>query len=192
MVKKLNRKKFIVKPLFIIFFSGKSFFELGLAQNILNQLTTPDMDETDLKILRLLQQNAQLTIKEIAAQINLSLTPVHDRIKKLEESGVIEKYVAILHKKKLGKPLMVYCNVTLDRQVQEHFVAFNEAIGQMPEVVECNVVSGNFDYLLKIIIKDMEAYQTFYTSKLSVIKSIDKISSFFVMAEVKNTTQIPI
>jgi DNA-binding Lrp family transcriptional regulator len=150
------------------------------------------MDEIDLKILQLLQRNAQLTIKEIAAQINLSLTPVHERIKKLEENGVIERYVAILNKKKLGRPLMVYCNVTLDRQVQEHFLAFNEAIAQMPEVVECNVVSGNFDYLLKIMVKDMEAYQAFYISKLSVLKSVDKISSFFVMAEVKNTTEVPL
>jgi len=125
------------------------------------------LDETDLRILQLLQQNAQLTIKEIATQIHLSITPVHDRIKKLEREGVIEKYVTILSRKKLGKSLVVYCNVTLDKQRQENFQEFNEAILQLPEVVECCVVSGSFDYLLKIIAPDVERYHAFYQEKIS-------------------------
>ncbi|AEI46630.1 Lrp/AsnC family transcriptional regulator [Runella slithyformis] len=150
------------------------------------------LDETDHRILQLLQTNAQLTIKEIAADINLSITPVHDRIKKLEREGVIEKYVTILNKKRLGKGLTVYCNVTLDKQQRENFQEFNEAMLQMPEVVECCVVSGTFDYLIKIIATDVESYHTFYQEKLATLKAISHISSFFVMSEVKSTTSLPI
>ncbi len=150
------------------------------------------LDETDHRILQLLQTNAQLTIKEIAADINLSITPVHDRIKKLEREGVIEKYVTILNKKRLGKGLTVYCNVTLDKQQRENFQEFNEAMLQMPEVVECCVVSGTFDYLIKIIATDVESYHNFYQEKLATLKAISHISSFFVMSEVKSTTSLPI
>ncbi len=150
------------------------------------------LDETDYRILQLLQTNAQLTIKEIAAEINLSITPVHDRIKKLEREGVIEKYVTILNKKRLGKGLTVFCNVTLDKQQRENFQEFSEAMLHMPEVVECCVVSGTFDYLIKIIATDVESYHTFYQEKLATLKAISHISSFFVMSEVKSTTSLPI
>lgn len=151
-----------------------------------------NLDPTDRKILNLLQENALLTIREIAGEINLSITPVHDRIKKLEREGIIEKYVTLLNRKALGRSLTVYCFVTLDKQRQESFLEFNEAIRQMPEVLECGVVSGNFDYLLKVVVRDMEAYNTFYQSKLSVLQSVSHMSSSFVMEEVKNTTAIEI
>jgi Lrp/AsnC family leucine-responsive transcriptional regulator len=149
-------------------------------------------DATDLTILRLLQTNSQLTIKEIASRINLSITPVHDRIRKLEREGYIDRYVALLNRKKLGKSLVVYCNVTLDKQRKESFEEFNRTIAQLPEVLECSVVSGNFDYLLKVIADDVEAYNTFYQQNLSVLKSVSHISSFFVMSEVKSTTELPL
>lgn len=149
-------------------------------------------DATDLTILRLLQTNSQLTIKEIASRINLSITPVHDRIRKLEREGYIDRYVALLNRKKLGKSLVVYCNVTLDKQRKESFEEFNKTIAQLPEVLECSVVSGNFDYLLKVIADDVEAYNTFYQQNLSVLKSVSHISSFFVMSEVKSTTELPL
>lgn len=149
-----------------------------------------NLDETDRKILNLLQSNALLTIREIAERINLSITPIHDRIKKLEREGIIERYVTLLNRKALGRGLTVYCFVTLDKQRQESFLEFNEAIRQMPEVLECAVVSGNFDYLLKVVVSDMEAYNAFYQSKLSVMKSVSHMSSSFVMEEVKSTTAI--
>ncbi len=149
-----------------------------------------NLDDTDRKILNLLQANALLTIREIAGQINLSITPVHDRIKKLEREGVIERYVTLLNRKALGRSLTVYCFVTLDKQRQESFLEFNDAIRQMPEVLECAVVSGNFDYLLKVVVGDMDEYNTFYQSKLSVLKSVSHMSSSFVMEEVKSTTAI--
>lgn len=150
------------------------------------------LDTTDRHILRLLQQNAQLTHKEIAAIINLSITPIHDRIKKLEREGIIEKYVTLLNRKKIGQQLIIYCQVTLDKQQQENFQEFNEAMRYMPEVVECCVVSGTFDYLLKVVAPDVESYHKFYQEKLAAQRAISHISSFFVMSEVKSTTSLPI
>lgn len=150
------------------------------------------LDLADNKILNLLQQNAHYTIKEIAQQVNLSITPVHERIKRLENEGYIEKYVAIVNKKRLGKWLLVHCQVTLDKQTQNNFKEFEIAIENLAEVMECSVVSGGFDYLLKIMVRDMEHYNEFYQTKLSVLSAVAHITSFFVMKEVKNSTQVPI
>jgi DNA-binding Lrp family transcriptional regulator len=151
-----------------------------------------NLDASDIRILQLLQENAQFTIKEISQKINLSMTPTHDRIKRLEQEGVIDKYVTILNKKMLGNPMMVYCNITLDKQQKNHFEEFEKAIKQFPEVIECSVISGSFDYLLKVIVKDMSAYNEFYQKKLSDLQSVAHISSSFVMSEVKSTTVIPL
>ena len=150
------------------------------------------LDNTDRRILELLQQNSQLTIKEIASQINLSVTPVHERIRKLEREGFIDKYVCLLNRRKLGKSLVVYCHVTLDKQRKESFEDFNLAIVGMEEVLECSVVSGNFDYMLKIVVQDAEAYNQFYQLKLSALKSVLHISSYFVISEIKYTTGISV
>ncbi|MBO9636536.1 Lrp/AsnC family transcriptional regulator [Siphonobacter aquaeclarae] len=147
-----------------------------------------ELDSTDRLLLNLLQENALLTVREMAEKVHLSITPVHDRIKKLENQGIIEKYVALVNRKRIGRAMMVYCFVTLDKQRREGFQEFNEAIRQLPEILECSVVSGNFDYLLKIVVADMEAYNTFYQSKLSVLSSVSHMSSSFVMEEVKSTT----
>ncbi|MCE7070305.1 MULTISPECIES: Lrp/AsnC family transcriptional regulator [unclassified Dyadobacter] len=149
-------------------------------------------DLTDRKIMDLLQTDSQLTIKEIASRINLSVTPVHERIRKLEKEGIIDKYVCLLNRRKLGKALVVYCNVTLDKQRKESFEDFNQAIVQMSEVLECSVVSGNFDYMLKVIVEDAEAYNQFYQHKLSALKSVLHISSYFVISEIKYTTGISV
>ncbi|TDE17788.1 Lrp/AsnC family transcriptional regulator [Dyadobacter psychrotolerans] len=149
-------------------------------------------DATDKKILELLQQNAQLTIKEIASRINLSVTPVHERIRKMEREGFIDRYVCLLNRRKLGKSLLVYCHVTLDKQRKESFEDFNQAVTGMQEVLECSVVSGNFDYMLKVVVEDAEAYNQFYQLKLSALKSVLHISSYFVISEIKYTTGIPV
>ena len=135
------------------------------------------LDEIDKKILRLLQENAHYTLKDIASKINLSLTPVHDRVKRLERDGVIEKYVSILNKKKLGNNLTVYCQVTLTKQTYDTSEGFNQSILNLPEVVECNYVSGNFDYMLKIIIPDMESYHHFHQKEYSLIMKICFLTS---------------
>ena len=149
-------------------------------------------DKIDIAILLLLQNNAHLTIKEIAAEVNISITPVHERIKKLQNEGVIEKYVTVLNKKMLGKSLIVYCNITLNKQASDDFQTFNEAIDLLPEVVESSIVSGAFDYIIKIVVPDMDAFYDFHQNKLANIKSVAQINSFFVMNEVKYTTAIPL
>lgn len=151
-----------------------------------------NLDETDKKILRLLQSDAHLTLKDIASKINLSLTPVHDRVKKLEKEGVIEKYVSILNKKKIGKNLSVYCQVTLNKQTFDTAEAFNLAVLKLPEVVECNFVSGSFDYMIKIILSDMEDYHYFHQKVLSGLPGVSLINTFFVISEVKSTTVLPV
>ncbi|WP_128543686.1 Lrp/AsnC family transcriptional regulator [Larkinella soli] len=150
------------------------------------------VDRIDRQILALLQEDAQLTIQEIGKRINLSKTPVHERIKRMERDGIIEKHVTLLNKKKLGNLLVVFCQVTLAKQTRDSFFEFDRAIAQLPEVMECNRVSGTFDYLLKVVVRDMENYNAFYQERLSVLPGILHISSFFVMAEVKNTTVIPV
>lgn len=150
------------------------------------------LNNIDLKILKLLQQNAQLTIKDIAKEINLSITPVHERIKRLEAEGYIKNYMAVLDKSKLGKWLQVHCQVTLDKQTQHNFTEFEQAVINFKEVTSCFVVSGGFDYLVSVIVQDMEHYNEFYQTKLSVIESVAHINSFFVMKEVKNSFELPI
>lgn len=151
-----------------------------------------DMDQIDKQILRLIQHNSQLTYKEIAEKIKLSLTPVHDRIKKMEASGVIDRYVALVNKKAVGRNLIVYCQVTLIKQTKEVADEFNRIIKELNQVQECHFVSGSFDYLLKIIVPDMEAYHEFHQQKLSIIPGVSLINSFFVMSEVKSTTELPL
>ncbi|GAB4044226.1 Lrp/AsnC family transcriptional regulator [Spirosoma foliorum] len=150
------------------------------------------VDQTDRKILDLLQQNAHLTIQDIGKKINLSKTPVHERIKRLEREGIIERYVTIVDKKKLGNSLLVYCQVTLDRQTRDAFTAFEVDVRKLPDVLECNRVSGTFDYLLKIVSRDMDTYNHFYQEQLSIIPGTLHISSFFVMSEIKNSTVVPV
>ena len=150
------------------------------------------LDEIDKKILRLLQEDAHYTLKDIANKINLSLTPVHDRVKRLEKDGIIEKYVTLLDKKKLGNNLTVYCQVTLTKQTYDTSEGFNQSILNLPEVVECNYVSGNFDYMLKVVVEDGEAYNQFYQHKLSALSSVLHISSYFVISEIKYTTGIAV
>jgi len=130
------------------------------------------LDETDKKILRLLQEDAHLTLKDIAGKINLSLTPVHDRMKRLEKEGVIEKYVTILNKKKLGQNLIIYCQVTLIKQTHDISEGFNQSIMNMPEVLECNFVSGNFDYLIKVVLPDMELYHHLHQKELAGLTEV--------------------
>ena len=150
------------------------------------------IDLIDLKILEILQKNSQKTLKEISQSINLSLTPTHDRIKRLEIDGYLNKYVAILDRKKLGIGLIVHCQVTLDKQTKNNFTEFERTILTYPEVVECSMVSGSFDYLLKLVIKDMDNYNQFYQQKLAVLASVAHISTLFVIQEIKSSTQIPL
>ena len=143
------------------------------------------LDQTDLKILRILQQNARLTNKELAAQVNLSTTPVFERLKRLERNGYIKKYVAVLDAEKLNRGFIVFCNVKMRRLSKEIARDFMERMLNIPEVTECYNISGQFDYMLKIHAPDMRYYQEFVLNQLCTIENLGSLESTFVMDTVK-------
>ena len=147
-----------------------------------------NLDATDKKILNLLQQNSKANIKEIALKIGLTQTPTYERIKRLEKDGVIKNYIAVLDKEKVGFTIEVFCQVTLLVHSKDMITRFENAINKLDEVMECFHVAGNYDYLLKIIVKDMNCYQAFLKNKLSVLDSVANVQSTFVMSSTKDST----
>jgi Lrp/AsnC family transcriptional regulator, leucine-responsive regulatory protein len=144
-------------------------------------------DDKDLAILKVLQQNAKATVKEIAEIVHLSTTPVHERIKRLEFAGVIQQYATLLQKNKVGKGLMVICYVSLKAHSKNAGTKFIQSILQMPEVIECYSISGEFDFMLKVVEENMESYYDFHVNKLSPIENIGHVQSTFVMGTIKET-----
>ena len=142
------------------------------------------LDKTDLEILRTLQENARLTTKELASRVSLS--PVFERLKRLESKGYIKKYIAILDAEKLHRGFIVFCNVKLRRINRDIAAEFTQMIQTIPEVTECYNVSGSYDYLLKIHAPDMKYYQEFILNVLGSIDCLGSIESTFVMDEVKH------
>ena len=145
------------------------------------------LDAIDLQILRALQENARLTTKELAAQVHLSTTPVFERMKRLEREGFILKYAAVLDAGKLGRGFTVFCSVKLKQMTRSVARNFISVIKDIPQVIECYNISGEYDYLLKIQASDMKYYNEFIINVLGNIDSIGSILSSFVMDEIKNT-----
>jgi DNA-binding Lrp family transcriptional regulator len=144
------------------------------------------LDDKDLQLLRLLQKNAKLTVKELAKEVNLSTSPVFERVKRLEQEGFVKRYAAVLDAEKLNRGFTVFCQIKLkihDRSVGYDFV---KEILEIEEVAECYNISGDFDFLLKVQVRDMKHYQDFVFNKLGSVDSIGSTHSTFVMAEVKN------
>ncbi len=144
------------------------------------------LDGTDISILRCLQQNARLTIKEIATEVNLSSTPVFERIKRMEREGFIKKYVTVLDAEKLHKGFIVYCSVKLSPLNKKVAEEFCDTIRHIPEVTECYNISGKYDYLLKVHAPGMKYYQEFVLNVLGQLPMLGSLESTFVMEEVKN------
>lgn len=150
------------------------------------------LDKTDIKILRTLQKNGKLTTKELAAEVNLSPSPVFERQKRLEREGYIEKYVAVLNPRLLGNSIIVLCNIGLKQHNKEYGHQFMEAISHLEEVSEFYNTSGDYDFMMKIHVRDMQHYQDFVLNTLGVIECIGSLHSIFVIGEVKNSRAIPI
>lgn len=151
---------------------------------------TATLDKTDILILRYLQQNARMTIKEIADKVHLSTTPVHERIRRMEESGVIAKYVTLVNAAKIGKGLMVICYVSLKQHSKNAGAKFIKSILEMNEVLECLTISGEFDFLLKVVTENMDSYYDFHVNRLSEIENVGNVQSVFVMGVNKDTKQV--
>ena len=148
------------------------------------------LDATDREILKLLQLNARITIKEISDKVHLSTTPVHERIKRLEESGVIKQYVTILDPAKVKKGLMVIVYVSLRQHSKNAGGKFIKTITDMNEVVECLTISGQFDFMLKVVAENMDDYYDFHVNKLSQVENMGQVQSVFVMGVMKSTQQL--
>ncbi|MFT4667151.1 MAG: Lrp/AsnC family leucine-responsive transcriptional regulator [Ulvibacter sp.] len=146
------------------------------------------MDKIDRKILIELQENAKQNTKEIAGKIGLSVTPTYERIKKMEQQQIIKSYVALLDRDKIGKQVVAYCQVTLLKHHKKLIDGFKKKILLLPEIMECHHVSGNFDFLLKIVVDDIPGFHQFINEKLSVVDGISTIHTSFVMNSIKSTT----
>ncbi|MCL9808766.1 Lrp/AsnC family transcriptional regulator [Flavobacterium luminosum] len=146
------------------------------------------MDAIDKKLLKLLQTDSKSTTKELSTKLNLSVTAVYERIKKLEKDGTIKKYVALVDRNKIQKSYVVFCHIKLIQHTRDFIAEFENAILKLDEVLECFHVSGDYDYILKICVRDMEEYREFMVTKLTSIKHIGSTHSSFMIGEVKNTT----
>ncbi|WP_294203705.1 Lrp/AsnC family transcriptional regulator [Chryseobacterium sp. sg2396] len=151
-----------------------------------------NFDETDQKLLLFLQEDSKQTTKELSHKLGLSVTAVYERIRKMENTGVISKYVALLDRKKINRNFIVLCHIKLAQHKKEYVLQFEREVMNLQEVTECFHVSGDYDYILKIGVKDMEDYRNFMLSKLTTLQHIASTHSSFMISEVKNTTAIVI
>ncbi|PWK19691.1 Lrp/AsnC family transcriptional regulator [Xanthomarina spongicola] len=149
-------------------------------------------DAIDKKLLALLQADSKQTNKQLSLKLNLSVTAVYERIKKLENNGVISKYVALVKKDKVEKDFVAFCHIKLIQHSQAYVVKFEKEVANLEEVLECYHISGDYDYLLKVIVEDMEAFREFMVNKLTSINHIGSTHSMFVINEVKHTTAITV
>lgn len=146
-----------------------------------------DVDVIDKKILSLLQDDAKIKMKNIAEELGMTITPVYERIKKMEREGLIQNYTVNVDLSKLGFKMHAYCSVTLKEHSKQNLERFEKQIQELKQVIECNHMSGDFDYLLKIVVRDMEAYQAFISQQLAALENIGQVHSYFVMKQVKQT-----
>ncbi len=144
------------------------------------------LDNIDYKLIELLQQNCKQTTKEMADQLDLSTTAVYERIKKLEKQNIITDYVAIINKDKINRSFMAISHIKIKSHSKDAILRFEKKVNQIPEVLECFHVSGEYDYILKIGVQDMDAYREFMLSKLTTMEEVQSTHSMFVIKEVKN------
>ena len=150
------------------------------------------MDSIDKKLLKLLQTDSKKTTKELSVKLNLSVTAVYERIKKLEREGIIQNYVALINRSKVNKGFIVFCHIKLIQHTREFLTKFESQVVKLSEILECHHVSGDYDYILKIAVRDMEEYREFLVTKLTTLEHIGSTHSTFMISEVKNTTVIEI
>lgn len=148
------------------------------------------LDAIDQKLLMLLQHNSNQTVKALAQQLGKSTTPIFERIKKLEKEGLIEGYSARLNAKKVGLKQTVFVAITIQGHTRSYLEKFVKEINSFPEVIECHRVSGGFDYLLKLIVEDIEAYETFIVSKLTLLPYLGNVQSHIVLSSSKETNEL--
>lgn len=152
-----------------------------------SEMTKIKLDEIDRKIIGELQRNCRLTSQELADRVGLSASPCARRVRILEENGAIKGYVAVIDQAKVGLPVNVFASVKLERQREEELDTFSHAIAQWPEIADCYLMTGQRDYLLRIVVRDLEAYERFLKEKLTRLTCIASIESSFALGEVKRS-----
>lgn len=152
-----------------------------------NELSTIDRN-----ILRVLQKNGRTSYAELARQVGLTATPCVERVKRLESDGVIQGYTTLINPEYLDAALVVFVQIRLNRSAQDAFEEFRSAVAALPEVQECYLVSGNFDYLIKARVADMSAYRRFYGETLLTLPEVQECTSYVVMEQVKETLEVPV
>ena len=148
------------------------------------------IDHIDKHLLNLLQEDAKLTNKALSLKLGLSVTAVHERIKKLERQGLIKGYVALLDKKKIHRNFIVFCQVRLSKHSNDYVVQFERDIKALAEVLSCYHISGDYDYLIQVVTQDMESYRAFVINKLTTISHVSHTHSSFVINAVKQSSGI--
>lgn len=148
------------------------------------------LDQTDIRLLGLLQENSKRTHKELAGKLRLSVTAVFERIRKLERNGVIAKYMAIVDAKMIDRGFVAFCQIKLVQHTKTSVTQFEKQVTRLEEVLECYNVSGEYDYLLKVMVRDMEAYREFMLHKLTTLDHIGSTQSTFVISQVKNSLNL--
>lgn len=149
-----------------------------------------ELDHIDKALINLLQKDSRQTNKALAYQLDMSVTAIFERIRKLENYGVLRKYVALVDHKVVDKNFMAFCHIKLMQHSRDFVVKFEKEVTKLPEVLECHHISGDYDYLLKVVVKDMEAFREFMVNKLTSIQHIGSTHSMFVISEVKNSTAL--
>lgn len=147
-------------------------------------------DEIDKKILQKLQSDSKITNKKLSSELNLSVTAIFERIKRLERNKVISRYVALVNPSEVDKSFMVFCQIKLVQHSKTYVEKFEKEAAKLQEVLECYHVSGEYDYILKVLVKDMEAYREFLLNKLTSLEHIGSTQSTFIISPVKSTTAI--
>lgn len=150
------------------------------------------LDSIDLKILQEIQANARLTNSELATRVNLSASPCLARVKALEEAGVISQYVTLLDPLRIGLNVSVFIEIRLEQQIEKSLERFQNAIRNYPEVMECYLMTGDSDYLLRVVVPDIQALERFIIDELSKIPGVSNIKSSFALKQVKYQTALPL
>jgi len=151
-----------------------------------------ELDAIDRRILAMLQHGARITNAELADRCHLSPSPCWRRVQVLEGSGVISRYVALLDPRKVGLPVSVFVEVSLSSQTEALLEPFETAIVKRPEVMECYQMTGSFDYLLRVVVPDLDAYETFLRSHLTRVPGVASIRSSFALRAIKYRTELPL
>jgi len=151
-----------------------------------------ELGTQDVKILKLLQQDASLTTQEISERLNMSQSPCWRKINKMEQDALIEKRVAILNREKLGMDVVVFSTINLSTQGREYLEDFEAEVKLLPEVLECYTMAGSWDYMLKIVAKNIRHYEIFVREKLTTLPHIGEVHSHIAVTEIKNSTELPL